>query len=125
MTEHFELTPPPIDTDDKIFGNVGEFFASFIAIQQQQLIDQGIDEAKAKKMVSHMVYNLSVAFGGETFYVTKKPQVFARQMQIYSDLKTMPSSDVDKKYGLSQGYSLKIKKEIDEKIYHRQQLTLF
>lgn len=120
----FELTPPPLE-DMKKINDAGEFFADFIDILQAQLTERNIDENVASKMVSEIVHNLALAFSGETFYVSKKPLTFAKQMAMYNDLRHMQSSDVDKKYGVSTGYSLKIKKMIDDKRYHREQLKLF
>ena len=46
-------------------------------------------------------------------------------MAIYADLQTMKHRDVDKKYGVSNGYSLTIAKKIDDMRKHRDQLRLF
>ncbi len=125
MTIHdFQLTAPPLE-DIKDVGNTGEFFAEFIDLLQYALAQQKIDDKKSDKIVSHLVYKLAETFAGEPFYISRKPTIFAKQMAMYADLKRMKSSDVDKKYGVSKGYSLKIKKMIDDKRFHREQLKLF
>lgn len=121
----FELTPPPPIEELAQVGDTGEFFASFIELLQSELVKKGVEASKASGIVSFIVCELSNAFAGETFYITKKPAIFARQMAMYADLQTMPHYDVDKKYGVSRGYSLKVAQQIDQKRQHREQLQLF
>ena len=123
--DKFELTiTPPIEELEAI-SDTGEFFASFIELLQADLVKHNIRPTDASKIVSHIVCKLASAFSGETFYVSRKPLMIARQMAIYADLQTMKHRDVDKKYGVSNGYSLTIAKKIDDMRKHRDQLRLF
>ncbi len=65
---------------------------------------------------------MSETFAGESFYVTKKPKVYAQWMRVYSELQYMPHYMVDKKHGYSRGYSLKIAQKIKERKQEREQL---
>ena len=123
--ELFELTNTPPIEELAAVGDTGEFFASFIELLQDNLVKLDITATDASKIVSQITCQLSCAFAGETFYISKKPAVFARQMAMYADLQTMPHYDVDKKYGVSRGYSLTIAKKIESKRKHREQLRLF
>ena len=125
MSDTFELTSTPPIEELAAVGDTGEFFASFIELLQADLIKHSIKASDASTIVSQVVCQLSLAFAGETFYISKKPAIFARQMAMYSDLQTMPHYDVDKKYGVSRGYSLTIAKKIDDLRKHRDQLRLF
>lgn len=122
MLETFELTSPmPVEKLMEV-GATGEFFASFIELLQAELVKHGGAEDNSSTIVSKVVFELSQAFAGETFYISKKPAVFARQMAMYADLQTMPHYDVDKKYGVSRGYSLKVAQQINVQRKHREQL---
>ncbi len=122
MLETFELTSPmPVEKLMEV-GGTGEFFASFIELLQAELVKHGGAEDNSSTIVSKVVFELSQAFAGETFYISKKPAVFARQMAMYADLQTMPHYDVDKKYGVSRGYSLKVAQQINAQRKHREQL---
>lgn len=122
MPETFELTsPPPVEKLMEV-GDTGEFFASFIELLHADLVKHGVARESASTIVSKVVCQLSQAFAGETFYISKKPAVFARQMAMYADLQTMPHYDVDKKYGVSRGYSLKVAQQINAQRKHREQL---
>lgn len=125
MSDTFELTSAPPIEELAAVGDTGEFFASFIEILQADLVKHRVSATDASDIVSQVVCRLSLAFAGETFYISKKPAVFARQMAMYADLQTMPHYDVDKKYGVSRGYSLTIAKKIDDLRKHRDQLRLF
>lgn len=125
MSDTFELTSAPPIEELAAVGDTGEFFASFIELLQADLVKHSVNAVDASNIVSQVVCRLSLAFAGETFYVSKKPAVFARQMAMYADLQTMPHYDVDKKYGVSRGYSLTIAKKIDDLRKHRDQLRLF
>ena len=125
MSDTFELTSAPPIEELAAVGNTGEFFASFIELLQADLVKHSVNAVDASNIVSQVVCRLSLAFAGETFYISKKPAVFARQMAMYADLQTMPHYDVDKKYGVSRGYSLTIAKKIDDLRKHRDQLRLF
>ena len=125
MSDAFELTSTPPIEELAAVGNTGEFFASFIELLQCNLVNHSIEASDASNIVSQVVCKLSLAFAGETFYISKKPAILARQMAMYADLQTMPHYDVDKKYGVSRGYSLTIAKKIDDMRKHRDQLRLF
>ena len=125
MSDTFELTSAPPIEELAAVGDTGEFFASFIELLQAALVKHSVNAVDASNIVSQVVCRLSLAFAGETFYISKKPAVFARQMAMYADLQTMPHYDVDKKYGVSRGYSLTIAKKIDDLRKHRDQLRLF
>lgn len=124
MPDNFEpiSTMPNDDLPD--IGVAGEFFGGFIEFLKASLLTCGIDETDARDITIKVVHELSQAYAGDTFYVTKKPLVFARQMAMYADLQTMPHYDVDKKYGVSRGYSLKVAQQIDAQRKHREQLKL-
>ncbi|WP_230660417.1 Mor transcription activator family protein [Psychrobacter sp. I-STPA10] len=124
MSEQFELTSMPSIEQVADVGNIGSFFASFIELLQAELVKFGIKATDASRIVSQVVCQLSQAFAGESFYITSKPAVFARHMAMYADLQTMPSYDVDRKYGVSRGYSLTVAKQIDSKRKRRDQLKL-
>ncbi len=125
MSDSFELTCTPPIEELAAIGDTGEFFASFIELLQADLVKHSIEASDASTIVSQVVCRLSLAFAGETFYISKKPAIFARQMAMYADLQTMPHYDVDKKYGVSRGYSLTIAKKIESQRKHRDQLKLF
>ena len=125
MSDTFELTSAPPIEELAAVGDTGEFFASFIELLQADLVKHSVNAVDASNIVSQVVCRLSLTFAGETFYISKKPAVFARQMAMYADLQTMPHYDVDKKYGVSRGYSLTIAKKIDDLRKHRDQLRLF
>ena len=125
MSDTFELTSAPPIEELAAVGDTGEFFASFIELLQADLVKHSVNAVDASNIVSQVVCRLSLAFAGETFYISKKPAVFARQMAMYADLQTIPHYDVDKKYGVSRGYSLTIAKKIDDLRKHRDQLRLF
>ena len=125
MSDTFKLTSTPPIEELAAVGDTGEFFASFIELLQADLVKHSVNAVDASNIVSQVVCRLSLAFAGETFYISKKPAVFARQMAMYADLQTMPHYDVDKKYGVSRGYSLTIAKKIDDLRKHRDQLRLF
>ena len=125
MSDTFELTSAPPIEELAAVGDTGEFFASFSELLQADLVKHSVNAVDASNIVSQVVCRLSLAFAGETFYISKKPAVFARQMAMYADLQTMPHYDVDKKYGVSRGYSLTIAKKIDDLRKHRDQLRLF
>lgn len=122
MSDTFELTPPPPIEELAEVGDAGEFFASFIELCFAGLVKNGVADSDASTIVSKLVCQLSIAFAGETFYIAKKPAIFARQLAMYADLQTMPHYDVDKKYGVSRGYSLKVAQQIDGKRHQREQL---
>lgn len=83
---------------------------------------QSLPQVDAAKSANDIVLKLSMDFAGETIYVNKKPQVFVRQMAMYADLQVMPSAEVDRKYGVSKGYSLKVAKKIKQQRQMRPQL---
>lgn len=123
--DSFELTiTPPIEEMEAI-SDTGEFFASFIELLQADLIKHNLTPTDASNIVSQIVCNLASGFAGETFYVSSKPLMIARQMAIYADLQTMRHRDVDRKYGVSRGYSLTIARKIDAMRKRRDQLKLF
>ncbi len=106
-------------------GDAGEFFADLIDHLTAELMARGgLSQQDAVTCVNDIILKLSEAFAGEYLYVSKKPQVFARQMAMYADLQYMPGYDVDKKYKVSRGYSAKVKAQILAKRQHRQQLRL-
>lgn len=113
-----------IKIDDPEPGSAGEFFAELADHTFTSLIDQGIDYGDATDIVSSLLVKLSETFAGEKIYITKQPQVFARWMSAYNDLRTMDYKDVDKKYGWSQGYSLRVQQKIRQLRQHRSQLRL-
>ncbi len=102
--------------------NAGDFFSDFIDHCINGLQEQGLDENTATNITLDITTKLSNAFSGQTFYVSKKPAIFARQMAIYIDLKHMSSADVDRKYGVSAGYSQKINKQIKKMKQQRVEL---
>lgn len=102
----------------------GEFFADLIDHLSAELMALGLSQPKAIKRVNGIILRLSETFAGEYLYVSKKPQIFARQMAMYADLDYMPVYDVDKKYQVSRGYSSRVKAQILAKRQHRQQLRL-
>lgn len=101
----------------------GEFFADFIDHVTDSLKADGLSEEKAGNIAINTAVKLAETFSGESFYVSRKPKIFARQLAMYNDLKRMHYADVDKKHGVSQGYSLKIAKKIREQQKHRKNLT--
>lgn len=113
-----------IKIEDPEPGDAGEFFADLADHTFTSLVDQGIDYGKATDIVSSLLVKLSETFAGEKIYISKQPQVFARWMSAYNDLRTMDYRDVDKKYGWSQGYSLRVQKKIRQRRQHRSQLRL-
>lgn len=122
MPETFELTSPlPIEELTGL-GDVGEFFSLFIELLYTDLVKSGIAEKSASTITGKVASNMSLAFAGQTFYVTNKPATFARQMAMLADLKTMPHYDVDKKYGVSRGYSVRLARQINDQRKHREQL---
>lgn len=122
---NFKLeSAPPIEELTAV-GDTGEFFASFIELLQINLVKHNLAPKTASVIVSQIVCDIVSAFAGEAFYVSKKPLMLARQMAIYADLQIMPHYDVDKKYGVSHGYSLTIAKNIDDMRRQRDQLKLF
>lgn len=125
MSDTFKLTSTPSIDEISEVGDTGEFFASFIELLQADLVKHSIKASDASNIVSQVVCQISLAFAGETFYISKKPAILARQMAMYADLQTMPHYDVDKKYSVSRGYSLTIAKKIDDMRKHRDQLRLF
>ncbi len=105
-------------------GDVGEFFGDMIDHLRLKLIEEGYSNESANKLIYDIVLKLSETFAGQPFYVTKKPIVFARQMAMYADLQYMNHRDVDKKYGVSRGYSLKVAEKIRKRRQEREQLRL-
>lgn len=102
----------------------GEFFAALSDHMYAELTGQGIDAHIAAKAIHATLARLSETFAGEKLYVNKNPATFARWMQAYNDLRTMPYRDVDRKYGWSAGYSLIVKQRIQEMMLRRHQLRL-
>ena len=98
----------PVTNDRRIAGTA----ASLIGIET------------AAEAVNRVLVHLAETFSGEKFYVTKQPATFARWMMAYQDLRRMPSRDVDRKYGWSDGYSLRVKEKVDALIQRRTQLRL-
>lgn len=107
----------------KNFNNLGEFFNEFIGYASESFLEAGLTEENASKIALSLMAKLCETFRGETFYVSRKPEVFVKQMLMYHDLKTMLPKDVDIKYGVSMGYSLKIKRKIDLWKNQRETLT--
>lgn len=105
-------------------GDLGEFFGDLIDHMRAKLLADGYDNQAANDLINKVVLDLSETFAGQPFYVTKKPKVFARQMAMYADLQYMNHKDVDKKYGVSRGYSLKVAQQIRERRTEREQLRL-
>lgn len=102
--------------------NCGEFFADFIDFVTYSLKADGLSEEKAGEMAVNAAVSLAETFSGESFYVSRKPKIFARHLAMYNDSKRMAYADVDKKYGVSRGYSQKIAKKIKDKRNHRKNL---
>ena len=98
----------------------GEFFAALADHTCSALVNAGIPAEAVNRVLVH----LAETFSGEKFYVTKQPATFARWMMAYQDLRRMPSRDVDRKYGWSDGYSLRVKEKVDALIQRRTQLRL-
>lgn len=121
MSELFKLdgSQPAPELND-----AGEFFADLSDHVVEALIAEGIGQQKALKIVADLILHLAKTFHGESFYVTKKPLDFAKQMAALADLRYMPYKDVDIKYGWSRGYSLKLAQQIKEKKQRREQLKL-
>ncbi len=111
-----------MQTLDVKTNNCGEFFADFIDHTSLYLEKLGISEDKANNAALNIATQLSETFSGETFYVSKKPKIFAKQLAMYNDLKHMHYADVDKKYGVSKGYSLKVAQKINAARKHRREL---
>ena len=125
MFNNFQLTSAPsVDNLTKV-GDTGEFFAIFIELITKNCVEHGIEPSLTSTIAGEIICQLSFALSGETFYISRKPAILARQMAMYADLQTMPHYDVDKKYGVSRGYSLTIAKKIDDLRKHRDQLRLF
>ena len=102
----------------------GEFFAAWADHTCSALVAAGIPAETAAEAVNRVLVHLAETFSGEKFYVTKQPATFARWMMAYQDLRRMPSRDVDRKYGWSDGYSLRVKEKVDALIQRRTQLRL-
>lgn len=121
MSESFKLdgSQPAPEIND-----AGEFFADLADHSRELLTARGISEPDAVSIVNDLILHLAQTFHGESFYVTKKPMEFARQMAALADLRHMHYKDVDLKYGWSSGYSLKLAKQIKEKKQRREQLKL-
>ena len=102
----------------------GEFFAALADHTCSALVAAGIPAETAAEAVNRVLVHLAETFSGEKFYVTKQPAIFARWMMAYQDLRRMPSRDVDRKYGWSDGYSLRVKEKVDALIQRRTQLRL-
>ena len=102
----------------------GEFFAALADHLHAILTSEGITEATASKAIHETLVRLSQAFAGEKIYITKNPANFARWLCAYHDLRYMDYRAVDRKYGWSQGYSLKIKEKIQALMQRRTQLRL-
>lgn len=100
----------------------GDFFVSFINFLMSQLQAKGLSKDEATDTAIDISTELSRTFSGETFYISRKPAVLARQMAIYADLQRMPHYDVDMKYGVSRGYSLALAKELELKRERKTQL---
>lgn len=101
----------------------GEFFADLADHTYNHLIEH-IEPDTAQAIVNSLLAELSKTFAGEKIYITRKPAIFARWMQAYNDLRYMHYLDVDRKYGWSDGYSLRIQDKISKMRKHRQQLRL-
>ncbi len=110
------------DHDNPKMNECGEFFADFIDHVADSLEDAGLTEEKAGDVAVDTAVRLSKVFAGQMLYVTKRPQVFQRQLCMYNDLKRMKHTDVDKKYGVCVGYSLKVAKQINDARKRRQAL---
>ncbi len=117
LGEKHKATEQPLEVKD-----LGEFFAEMTDHTHSMLMAEGLSSKRSIDITIKLITRLSATFAGESFYVTKKPGVYARWMQIYMDLQYMHSADVDKKYTLSQGYSLKVKRKILERRLERSQL---
>ena len=102
----------------------GEFFAALADHTCSALVNAGIPAETAAEAVNRVLVHLAETFSGEKFYVTKQPAIFARWMMAYQDLRRMPSRDVDRKYGWSDGYSLRVKEKVEALIQRRTQLRL-
>lgn len=72
MPDNLELISPMPNDDLPNIGVAGEFFAGFMEFLKASLLTNGIDETHARDIVIKVVYELSQAFAGDTFYVTKK-----------------------------------------------------
>ena len=107
---------------DMMQAQTGEFFADFIDFLIASLQESGISSEEAHETAIKASTHLSQNFSGETFYITRRPLEFARKMAIYADLQRMPSSDVDKKYGVSRGYSRVILRNIEQERRKRKRL---
>lgn len=121
MTDNFQwgVSIPEPDINE-----TGEFFAALSDHLHASLTEQGIDSDKATTAISATLLTLAQTFAGEKIYVVKQPVVFARWMQAYNDLRTMHYRNVDRKYGWSPGYSLKVKEKVIALMQRRQQLRL-
>lgn len=121
MSESFKLggSQPAPEIND-----AGEFFADLGDHSRELLVAHGVSQADAVSIVNKLILHLAKTFHGQSFYVTKKPLEFARQMAALADLQYMHYKDVDLKYGWSQGYSLKLAQQVKERKQHREQLRL-
>lgn len=103
----------------------GEFFADMADHLYSQLtVEARLSEDKAHAVVDSVIVHLSQTFAGEKFYVSRRPAMFAKWLQAYNDLRHMHYLDVDRKYGWSDGYSLRVQQKIREMRQHRNQLRL-
>ena len=121
MSEPFRLG---VSIPEPDINESGEFFAAFADHLYEALTAAGINGETAAGAVNGAILHLAETFAGEKFYVTKQPVVFARWMMAYNDLRRMPSRDVDRKYGWSDGYSLKVKEKVQALMQRRSQLRL-
>ena len=121
MSDDFRLG---IQIPEPDINESGEFFAALADPTCNALVAAGIPAETAAEAVNRVLVHLAETFSGEKFYVTKQPATFARWMMAYQDLRRMPSRDVDRKYGWSDGYSLRVKEKVDALIQRRTQLRL-
>lgn len=121
MTDNFQwgVSIPEPDINE-----TGEFFAALSDHLHATLVSQGIDAECASAAIDATLVELAKTFAGERIYIGKQPAIFARWVRAYNDLRTMHYRDVDRKYGWSPGYSLKIKEKIVAMMVRRTQLRL-
>lgn len=121
MTDNFQWGKSIPEPD---INETGEFFASLADHLHAALVSQGIDAQHATTAIDATLVHLAKTFSGEKIYIGKQPAIFAKWMQAYNDLRTMHYRDVDRKYGWSPGYSLKVKEKIIALMQRRTQLRL-
>lgn len=121
MTDNFQwgVSIPEPDINE-----TGEFFAALSDHLHATLVSQGIDAERASAAIDATLVELAKTFAGERIYIGKQPAIFARWVRAYNDLRTMHYRDVDRKYGWSPGYSLRVKDKINTLMQRRTQLRL-